>query len=368
MQMQVQQRQAFKAAARRGRSTTVRALPTMEKPKSGQQNIVETTHVTSKLPALHRDVDQGTIRQKMEEMIRNAQDSICAAIEEVDGGGKFRTDAWQRAEGGGGISKVMQQGNVWEKAGVAVSVVYGEMPVVALKTANPDAKVPKDAKPGQKVPFFAAGISSVMHPYNPHCPTMHFNYRYFETFPIEGLAGQWWFGGGTDITPSYLVPEDLKHFHGTYKAVCDKHDATYYAKMKAACDEYFLIKHRGEMRGMGGIFYEGLNDKSQEEILAFSRDCAAAVAPAYCPIVSKHKNDAFTPAEKEWQQVRRGRYVEYNLIYDRGTIFGLQTGGRVESILMSMPLTARWEYDHHPAAGSREADFLDAARNPRNWA
>ncbi|GBF92224.1 coproporphyrinogen III oxidase [Raphidocelis subcapitata] len=296
-------------------------------------------------------------------------DSICAAIEEVDGT-KFRQDAWLRAEGGGGITRVMQDGNVWEKAGVNVSVVYGSMPPEAYRAAsgNPDLmKRIKDAGDSSRVPFFAAGISSVMHPKNPHCPTMHFNYRYFETEAWNGIPGQWWFGGGTDITPNWVVEEDMKHFHGTYKQVCDRHDPAYYPRFKKWCDEYFNIAHRGETRGLGGIFFDDLNDRDPEKLLAFADDAVNHVAAAYCPIVRRHVDDSFTEEERRWQQLRRGRYVEFNLVYDRGTIFGLKTGGRIESILMSMPLTSRWEYDVQPAPGSKEADFIDACRNPRNW-
>jgi len=220
------------------------------------------------------------------------------------------------------------------------------------------------------VPFFAAGISSVMHPHNPMAPTMHFNYRYFETDAPAGVAGApraWWFGGGTDLTPSYLFPEDVSHFHRTYKEVCDRHDPAYYAKFKQWCDDYFVIKHRGERRGLGGIFFDDQNDKAPEAHFAFSSDCAAAVVPSYLPLVAKHKDDAFTAEQREWQQLRRGRYVEFNLVYDRGTTFGLKTGGRIESILMSLPLTARWEYDQAPKEGSREWDLLDACRTPRAW-
>eukprot|EP00199_Chlamydomonas_sp_CCMP681_P002002 CAMPEP_0119105654 /NCGR_PEP_ID=MMETSP1180-20130426/3562_1 /TAXON_ID=3052 ORGANISM="Chlamydomonas cf sp, Strain CCMP681" /NCGR_SAMPLE_ID=MMETSP1180 /ASSEMBLY_ACC=CAM_ASM_000741 /LENGTH=351 /DNA_ID=CAMNT_0007090771 /DNA_START=140 /DNA_END=1195 /DNA_ORIENTATION=+ len=350
------------------------AMPTIAKDMGLDTNgrsIAETKDVKAALelgPLVRAGVDDGTMRARFEHMIRNAQREICAAVEEEDGGGKFRTDTWERNGGGGGISCVMQDGKVWEKAGVAVSVVYGNMPVSALKTANPDIVLPEGLPQGSMVPFFAAGISSVMHPRNPMCPTMHFNYRYFETSPTDVLPGQWWFGGGTDITPAYLVPEDLKHFHGTYKKVCDKYDPTYYAKFKADCDEYFLIKHRGERRGMGGIFFENQNTRPVDEHLAFSTDCAASVVEAYLPIIKKHKEDSFTEEEKRWQLLRRGRYVEFNLVYDRGTIFGLQTGGRVESILMSMPLHAGWSYDVIPKEGSKEADFMDAARNPREWA
>jgi coproporphyrinogen III oxidase len=295
---------------------------------------------------------------KMERMLREAQLSICKAIEDIDGGAKFQEDAWVRDTGGGGMSRVLGNGNVWEKAGVNLSVVHGTMPQEALRAATE-----RGVNRGQDaVPFSACGLSCVMHPRNPHCPTMHFNYRLFQT-----AGGNWWFGGGTDITPSYLVEEDMKHFHGVYKDVCDRHDPEYYPKFKKWADEYFLIKHRGERRGLGGIFFDDLNDRDPNEIFEFCKDAVNHVVAAYGPIIEKHKNDSFTEEEKRWQQLRRGRYAEFNLVYDRGTIFGLKTNGRTESILMSLPETARWEYDHHPEEGSPEAEFLDACMNPRDW-
>lgn len=307
-----------------------------------------------------------SMRRRFEEVCRNAQASICAAIEEIDGEGKFKTDAWVRENGGGGMSRVLQGGKVFEKAGVNLSVVYGTMPQEALKAATErGVDRAKGMKPGERVPFFACGLSSVMHPKNPFAPTMHFNYRYFET---DG--GVWWFGGGTDITPAYLNEEDMKHFHGTYKDVCDKHDPAFYPRFKKWADDYFVIPHRGETRGCGGIFYDDMNDnegKTQEEMLAFAVDGLAAVVPAYGPIVEKHKNDEFTQKQKEWQLMRRGRYVEFNLVYDRGTIFGLKTGGRIESILMSLPETARWQYNHQPEAGSEEDKMLQVFKTPRDW-
>lgn len=207
---------------------------------------------------LCREEDKG-MREKFEKSIRKAQDEICAAIEAVDGT-SFREDTWTRPGGGGGISRVLSDGNVWEKAGVNVSVVYGSMPPEAYRAATGVDKK-GSADPNDRVPFFAAGISSVMHPRNPHAPTMHFNYRYFETDSWNDVPSQWWFGGGTDITPSYVNEDDMKHFHGTYKSVCDKHDEEYYAKFKKWCDEYFVIKHRGETRGLGGIFFDDLNNK-----------------------------------------------------------------------------------------------------------
>jgi coproporphyrinogen III oxidase len=294
---------------------------------------------------------------KMENMLREAQISITEAIQEIDGGATFFEDAWVRENGGGGLSRVLANGNVWEKAGVNLSVVHGTMPQEALKAATERGT---DRGEGD-VPFAACGLSCVMHPRNPHCPTMHFNYRIFQTDKT------WWFGGGTDITPCYIDEEDMKHFHGVYKDVCDRHDPEYYPKFKKWADEYFLIKHRGERRGLGGIFFDDLNDRPKEEIFEFCKDAVNHVVEAYGPIIKKHMNDEFTEEQKRWQQLRRGRYAEFNLVYDRGTIFGLKTNGRTESILMSLPETARWEYCHQPEPGSPEADFLDAAVNPREW-
>lgn len=317
---------------------------------------------------LRADVDDpDSMRGRFEAVIRAAQDKITAAVSKADGS-TFREDAWTRPGGGGGISRVLQGGNVWEKAGVNVSVVYGSMPPEAYRAATgADTSAVASLEATDRVPFFAAGISSVMHPVNPHAPTMHFNYRYFETEEWRGVPSQWWFGGGTDITPSYLYPEDMKHFHSTYKDVCDKHDPAFYPRFKTWADDYFFIKHRGERRGLGGIFFDDLNDRPADQILAFSTDAVAAVEGSYLPLVEKHKNDPVTQRQKEWQQLRRGRYTEFNLVYDRGTTFGLKTGGRIESILMSLPLTCRFEYDHHPEPGSPEADLLDACVNPREW-
>jgi len=303
------------------------------------------------------------MRSRFEKLCRDAQIEITKAIEEIDGDAKFQEDAWTRANGGGGMSRVMSGGKVFEKAGVNLSVVYGSMPQEALQAATErGVDRAKGMAPGERVPFFACGLSSVMHPKNPFCPTMHFNYRYFET---DG--GVWWFGGGTDITPSYINEDDMKHFHGTYKEVCDKHDPKYYEEFKSWADRYFVVQHRNETRGLGGIFFDDQNNKDPEEHFEFSKDCLNSVVKAYGPIIEKHKNDEFTKEQKEWQLMRRGRYVEFNLVYDRGTVFGLKTGGRIESILMSLPETARWEYNKIPEEGSPEADFIDACKNPREW-
>lgn len=291
------------------------------------------------------------------------QNDICKAIEDLDGEGKFRSDAWVREDGGGGISRVLTNGKVFEKAGINLSVVYGTMPKEALVAATErGVDRAKGMQPGERVPFFACGLSSVMHPRNPHCPTMHFNYRYFET---DG--GVWWFGGGTDITPAYLDRDDMKHFHGKHKEACDKHDPAFYAKFKKWADDYFVIKHRGETRGLGGIFYDDLNDREPEKLRLLAEECLKTVVPAYGPIIQKNANKPFTQQEKNWQQLRRGRYTEFNLVYDRGTIFGLKTGGRIESILMSLPETARWEYDHQVQPGSKEEEIMKIFKQPQDW-
>lgn len=319
--------------------------------------------VAEKPDSLIRDDEKSkSMRSKFEAMIRRAQDDITAQVEALDGA-KFKEDVWIRPNGGGGISRVLQNGNVFEKAGVNVSVVYGTMPPEAVAAASARG-VTRDVgyEPGEPVPFFAAGISSVMHPWNPMAPTMHFNYRYFETD-----RGLWWFGGGTDLTPAYLFEEDAVYFHGALKACCDRHDKDYFPKFKKWCDDYFLIKHRGERRGLGGIFFDDLNDKPADEIFKFSEDCASNVCSAYLPIVERRRDSKYTEEQKRWQQLRRARYVEYNLVYDRGTVFGLKTGGRIESILMSLPLTARWEYDFSPEPESWEEKSLQVMKQPRDW-
>ena len=303
------------------------------------------------------------MRAKMEKMLREAQISITKSISDIDGGETFKEDCWTRENGGGGMSRVLSGGKVFEKAGVNLSVVYGTMPQEALQAATErGVDRAKGMAPGERVPFFACGLSSVMHPRNPFCPTMHFNYRYFET---DG--GVWWFGGGTDITPCYVNENDMKHFHGTYKEVCDRHDPNYYKEFKAWADRYFKIEHRGETRGLGGIFFDDQSDRDPEKLFEFAKDAVNNVVTAYGPIIEEHKDDEFTQKQKEWQLMRRGRYVEFNLVYDRGTVFGLKTGGRIESILMSLPETARWEYNNVPEEGTPEYDFIDACKNPREW-
>ncbi|KAF2746767.1 coproporphyrinogen III oxidase [Sporormia fimetaria CBS 119925] len=307
------------------------------------------------------------MRLRMEQFIKTHQKQIVAALEKVDGQ-PFTIDTWTRPEGGGGITCVLQDGNVFEKAGVNTSVVYGKLPRAAIqkmrvnhKALDPDV---------ESLDFFAAGLSMVLHPSNPNAPTVHLNYRYFETSDEQGNTNAWWYGGGCDLTPSYLFDEDAIHFHKTIKDACDNHDKSYYPRFKKWCDEYFNNKHRGETRGVGGIFFDDLDEteKDREQLFAFVQDCLSAFLPSYIPIIERRKNMPFTEEMKQWQQLRRGRYVEFNLVHDRGTAFGLNTpGSRVESILMSLPLTARWQYMHQPEKGSREERLLDVLKNPREW-
>jgi coproporphyrinogen III oxidase len=301
------------------------------------------------------------MREKMERLVRGLQDAICEALEALDGG-RFGVDAWEREGGGGGTSRVLQDGDVFEKAGVNVSVVHGTLSPEAARAMGGGQSLGDEA-----LDFFATGLSLVVHPRNPMAPTAHANYRYFERGDGQ-REGSWWFGGGADLTPAYLFDEDASHFHEVHRAACDRHDPAYYARFKRACDEYFRIPHRGECRGVGGVFFEDLRDRGREELFAFVADCGASFVPAYVPLVERRCRLPYTAAHRRWQQLRRGRYVEFNLVYDRGTQFGLRTGGRVESILMSLPLTARWEYAHEPSPGSEEARLLEVLREPREWA
>ncbi|EGP90071.1 unnamed protein product [Zymoseptoria tritici ST99CH_1E4] len=307
------------------------------------------------------------MRLRMEQYIKEKQKEIVRALEALDGQ-SFQRDEWSRPNGGGGISCVLQEGDVFEKAGVNISVVYGTLPRAAVakmrvnhKALDPDV---------ESLEFFAAGLSLVLHPHNPMAPTVHLNYRYFETANADGSTNAWWFGGGTDLTPSYLFDEDVIHFHRGIKEACDAHDKDYYSRFKKWCDEYFSVKHRGESRGVGGIFFDDLDEseKDQESLFAFCQSCLGAFLPSYIPIIQKRKDMPFTEKEKQWQQLRRGRYVEFNLVHDRGTAFGLNTpGARIESILMSLPLTARWQYQHEPEKGSREDRLLNVLKNPVEW-
>lgn len=381
-----------------------------------QSDLPEISHLD---PKILTDTS-APMRKRMETYIKLLQYNIVSALSQEEPTSRFLIDSWLRKEGGEGISCVLQDGSTFEKAGVNISVVHGMLPPAAVRQMSADHAGLMD-KTGYKLegkdadvkglPFYAAGLSLVVHPKNPFAPTVHFNYRYFELTHPEKLAdgspnprhpsnrkdGQqdnepiaWWFGGGTDLTPIYLFDEDAKHFHETLKAAADKHDASFYPTWKKWCDKYFLIPHRGEARGIGGIFFDDLTlpqwasnatkayiplsdgtkptptqplvtsisssrQHSQDTLFATVRSLGDAFLPAYLPLVQKRKYTPFTEAHERWQQIRRGRYVEFNLVYDRGTKFGLQTpGARIESILMSLPLKARWEYMERFSGGGAQ--------------
>lgn len=290
------------------------------------------------------------------------QGDICSRLEVADGKGKFISDEWQRPGGGGGVSRVLTGGNIIEKGGVNFSAVWGKAPESTLKMLN--------IRPGNESrDFFATGVSIVLHPYNPHVPIIHMNVRYFEI--ISGNTSEhWWFGGGIDLTPHYVDRDDAKFFHGELKAVCDRHHPTYYPDFKKWADDYFFIRHRNETRGVGGIFFDYLKGEGGFTKVArfeFVRDVGSAFAPTYIHLMKKNHGHVFGEKEKQWQYLRRGRYVEFNLVWDRGTKFGLETDGRTESILMSLPPQANWAYNHIPAEGSEEAKTLSMLRKGVDW-
>ena len=323
-------------------------------------------------------------RASVAALVVELQEGICDGVRAVEreGAGSgdaadFLIDAWQndgdgKSIRGWGSTRVLADGAVFEKGGVNTSVVFGTNLPPSVVAQRPELK-------GHA--FFAAGVSVVLHPRNPYAPTAHCNYRYFEAEAPGGERSAWWFGGGADLTPYYPVLDDVRHFHGMLRAACDRHDTQYYPAFKAWCDRYFFLKHRNETRGVGGIFYDYLDAagfgewdrrtasstaRSFENIRAFMADAGGAFSDAYLPIVARHANDPFGERERAFQLLRRGRYVEFNLVYDRGTHFGLQSGGRTESILMSLPPLVRWAYDERPEPGSPEA-ALAAYLTPRDW-
>ena len=293
----------------------------------------------------------------VQQFLQQLQDRICKSLELADGQALFVEDAWQRAEGGGGKSRVLTGGAVFEQAGVNYSHVFG-----ANMPASATAHRPELA--GRS--FNACGVSLVIHPNNPYLPTTHANVRFFIA-EKAGEAPVWWFGGGFDLTPYYPFEEDVVHWHQTAKTAVDPYGEQYYPAYKKWCDDYFFLKHRGETRGVGGLFFDDLNQPGFETSFALMRSVGEAFIPAYLPIVEKRKATPFGERERQFQLYRRGRYVEFNLVYDRGTLFGLQSGGRTESILMSMPPLARWEYDWQPEAGSPEALLYTDYLTPREW-
>ncbi len=288
-------------------------------------------------------------------VFKNIQDHICKEIEKADGSGQFIEDQWERPGGGGGRSRVIRSGNIIEKGGVNFSQVHGKTPE---KILNSFGLTEGD--------FFATGVSIVLHPENPWVPIIHMNIRYFEM-----STGTYWFGGGIDLTPHYVDKNDAQLFHNKLKAVCQKHDPDYYNEFKQWADNYFYIKHRQETRGIGGIFFDHLSEdkqKSKEDIFSFVKDVGLSFAPIYTHFMSKNAVKPYEQREKDWQMMRRGRYVEFNLVLDRGTKFGLETDGRTESILMSLPPMAGWEYDFKPNSNSLEAKTLSMLKKGINWA
>ena len=318
--------------------------------------------------------DTHSFREQWISYIYQLQDTICQALEKLDGRAQFATDEWKREGGGGGITRVIADGNVFEKGGVNTSVVWGKV----TDTMRSQLKMGSNVRPADNEPpvrsgakWFASGLSLVIHPLNPYVPTTHANWRYFELYDEEGNVIDRWFGGGSDLTPYYLFEEDARHFHSVLQQTMKPFGAEKYPRYKQWCDEYFVNKHRdNEMRGIGGVFYDHLRPADEQEadqLLAFQKAGGDAFLSAYTPIVLKRKDMPYGEMEKEWQEIRRGRYVEFNLVHDRGTLFGLKTQGRTESILMSLPPRARWGYNYHPAPGTPEAELLDACLHPREW-
>ena len=300
-------------------------------------------------------MSQPVDREAVKAFLLGLQDRICAELESADGAGRFRRDAWSRAEGGGGESRVLRDGGLLEQGGVNFSHVMG-------RQLPPSATQHRPELAG--APFEAMGLSLVLHPHNPYVPTTHMNVRFFIADP-PGRDPVWWFGGGFDLTPYYPFEEDVLHWHRVARAACP--DEATYAAHKKWCDEYFFLRHRGETRGVGGLFFDDLNAWGFEACFAYQRRVGEALLEAWLPIVARRRGLAFGEHERGFQLYRRGRYVEFNLVWDRGTLFGLQSGGRTESILMSLPPLVRWEYDWHPEAGSPEARLYADFLRPRDW-
>ncbi|WP_299055618.1 oxygen-dependent coproporphyrinogen oxidase [uncultured Polaribacter sp.] len=299
------------------------------------------------------------MKEQFFKYIQELQDTITSTLEKVDGKATFKEDNWQRAEGGGGRTRVIENGAVFEKGGVNISKVFGELPEALRKQFG--------VKEGN---FFACGLSLVLHPTNPFIPTVHANWRYFEMYDSTGNIVTQWFGGGQDLTPYYLFDEDAIHFHQTCKNACDKHHPEFYPKFKKACDEYFWNTHRNEARGIGGLFFDYLKENEEfaiEDRYNFVTQVGDSFLESYVPIVQKRKEIPFTKKHKDWQEIRRGRYVEFNLVHDRGTLFGLKTNGRIESILMSLPPTVQWVYNNEPSKNSEEAKLLEVLSTPKSW-
>ncbi|MEO8795609.1 MAG: oxygen-dependent coproporphyrinogen oxidase [Daejeonella sp.] len=294
-------------------------------------------------------------KEEIAEAYKLLQDEICTALELADGKAKFEQEEWQRDGGGGGRTRIIQNGDVLEKGGVNFSAVYGKLPDAVKKAFKVDEE-----------DFFATGISIVIHPNHPWVPIIHMNIRYFEM--SDNIK---WFGGGIDLTPHYVIDEDARFFHQSLKAVCDQYSGTFYEKFKTWADDYFYIKHRQETRGIGGIFYDRLTPESSgiswQQIFEFSKSLAKSFIPIYTKLIENNRNTEYTEAQKQWQYQRRSRYAEFNLVYDAGTKFGLETNGRIESILMSLPPQANWVYDYKPNTGSEEEKTLNLLKKNINW-
>ncbi|MEA5596543.1 oxygen-dependent coproporphyrinogen oxidase [Rivularia sp. UHCC 0363] len=336
------------------------------------------TSPTSQISSSAHPLPPSDAKTRVSEFMKQLQDEISQSLAELDGSGQFQEDSWERPEGGGGRSRVLREGAIFEQGGVNFSEVWGSHLPPSILANRPEAE-------GHK--FYATGTSMVLHPRNPYVPTVHLNYRYFEAGPV------WWFGGGADMTPYYPFAEDAMHFHKTYKQACDHHHQEYYPVFKRWCDEYFYLNHRQETRGVGGLFFDyqdgtgalyrgphpdkaaaeysgeigELPTRNWEEIFSFVQECGKAFLPAYLPIVKKRHPMEYGDRQRDFQLYRRGRYVEFNLVYDRGTIFGLQTNGRTESILMSLPPMVRWEYGYKPEPNTPEAELYETFLKPQDW-
>ena len=293
-------------------------------------------------------------KEEIAEGFEGLQNEICAGLEQSDGKGIFREDRWERKEGGGGKTRIVSEGNIIEKGGVNFSKVYGPTPDKILKALGIES-----------ADFFATGVSSVIHPINPWMPIIHMNVRYFQM-----SNGQEWFGGGIDLTPHYVVEEDARYFHTQVKKCCDKHDPHFYPRFKKWADDYFFIEHRQETRGIGGIFFDRISPGhgiSQQKLYDFACEVALTLPTIYSHFIDKYRKEQYGEDEKKWQLLRRGRYVEFNLVYDKGTKFGLDTGGRIESILMSMPPAANWTYSYVPPGNSKEQQTLNLLKKGIDW-
>jgi len=303
-----------------------------------------------------KKVANGPVEQVRSYLLK-LQDSICNACEKIDGTSRFREDVWSRQEGGGGRSRVMEEGGVFEKAGINFSHVFGsELP--------PSASASRPELAGRH--FQAMGVSLVIHPRNPYVPTSHANVRFFIA-EKDDADPVWWFGGGFDLTPYYGFRDDAVHWHRLAREACEPFGENVYPRFKKWCDDYFYLKHRNEPRGIGGLFFDDLNEGGFEHCFSFMQSIGDHYLPAYLPVVERRKNMDYGEHERDFQAYRRGRYVEFNLVYDRGTLFGLQSGGRTEAILMSLPPVVKWRYDWHPEPGTQEAELYEVFLKPKDW-